>query len=103
MSSNTWKYEYPSLNIPLGMRVPQVRNPWFSAYPIALIGRFDNQEDAPSSIVPFISCCDSGVSSCNGSLQLFWHFVFSCRMVFCFSCFCYIAGLRGCIRDQVFV
>jgi len=35
----------------------------FIAYPIALIGKADSQEDAPFSIAPFISCCDSGVIS----------------------------------------
>ena len=39
----------------------------FSAYPIVLIGKADSPEDAPFSIAPFLSCCDSGVSSPNSS------------------------------------
>ena len=34
----------------------------FSAYPTALMGKIDSQEDAPFSITSFMSCCDSTVS-----------------------------------------
>ena len=36
------------------MQVASVNSCLFSAYPIALIGKGDSQEDAPFSIAPFI-------------------------------------------------
>ena len=45
------------------MQTASVNSCLFSAYPIALIGKADSQEDAPFSIAPFMSCCDSGVNS----------------------------------------
>ena len=62
----------------------------FSAYPIALIGKADSQED-----IPFVSCCDSGVISAKGSSRMFLHFsFFSCRILF-FVCLvnCWSEGL----------
>jgi len=43
------------------MQTASVDSCLFSAYPVALIGKADSQEDAPFSIAPFMSCCDSGV------------------------------------------
>ena len=48
---------------PYLMQTASVNSCLFSAYPIALIGKADSQEDAPFSIAPFMSCCDSGVNS----------------------------------------
>ena len=44
---------------PYLMQITSVNSCLFSAYPIALIGKTDSQEDAPFSVAPFISCCDS--------------------------------------------
>jgi len=45
----------------------------FSAYPLALTGKADSQEDALFSIAPFMSCCDSGVISPKSSSRIFLH------------------------------
>jgi len=49
----------------------------FRAYPIALIGKTDSQEDAPYSIAPFMSCCDSGIISTKSSSRMFFIFLLS--------------------------
>jgi len=65
------------------MQIASVNSCLFDAYPTALIGKANSQEDAPFSIAPFMSCCDSEVSSFNSSSRLFWHFVFfSCHILF---------------------
>ena len=63
------------------MQIASVNSCFFSAYPIAVIGKADSQEDAPFSIAPFISCCDSGVISAKSSSRMFLHFSL---VVFCF-------------------
>ena len=66
------------------MQTALVNSCLFGAYPIVLIGKADSQEDAPFSIAPFMSCCDSGVISAKkSSSQMFLHFSL---VVFCFSC-----------------
>ena len=51
---------------------------------IALIGKANSQEDAPFSIAPFMSCCDSGINSPKSFSRMFWHFAFfSCRVFEC--------------------
>jgi len=45
---------------PYLMQTASVNSCLFGAYPITLIGKAESQEDAP-----FMSCCDSGVSSSN--------------------------------------
>jgi len=62
-----------------------VNSCFFSAYPIALIGKADSQEDAPPfSIAPFRSC-DSGVISPKISSRMFSHFSLVYSSVFCVS------------------
>ena len=75
-----WLCLSPSIHI---MQIASVNYCLFSAYPIALIGKADSQQDAPFSIAPFISCCDSGVISAKSSSQMFSHFSL---VVFCFLC-----------------
>jgi len=53
------------------IQIASVNSCLFSAYPIALIGKADSQEDAPFSIAPFISCCDSGVITTKSSSWMF--------------------------------
>ena len=68
------------------MQIASVNSCLFSAYQIALIGKADSQEDAPFSIAPITSCCDSAVISAKSSSRMFLHFAFfSCRIVFCVS------------------
>ena len=65
---------------PYLMQIASVNSCLFSAYPVALIGKTDSQEDA-FSIAPFMSFCDSGVISAKSSSQMFFHFSL---VVFCF-------------------
>ena len=68
---------------PYLLQIASVNSCLFSAYPIALLGKADNQEDAPFSITTFISFCDSGVISAKSSSRMFLHFAFfSCRILF---------------------
>ena len=74
------------------------------------------QTSAHFSILPFMSCYDSGVSSFFDSSfyellwfrgQLLWKFIttalaFHVLVVFCFSCVWHIADLRDCNQDWVF-
>jgi len=84
-----WVCLSPSIDL---MQIASVNSCLFSAYPIALIGKADSQEDAPFSIVPFVSCCDSGVISAKSSSRMFLHFsylsyriLFFVRLVNCWS------------------
>jgi len=80
------------------MQMASMNSHLFSAYLIILIGKSDSQEDTPFSIAPLISCCDSGVGSSTSSLHGYFGILRS-SVVFSFSCFWYIAGLRGCVQD----
>ena len=66
----------------------------FSAYPIALIGKADSQEDAPVSIVPFMSCCDSEVISAKISSYMIFILLFS------YSVFCVSVSWVYCRKDK---
>jgi len=77
------------------MQTASVNSCLFSAYLVTLIGKADSQEDPPFSIAPFMSCCDSVISTCNSSSQTFLRFsFFSCRILF-FVCLvdCWSEGL----------
>jgi len=67
---------------PYLMQTASVNYCLFSAYPITLIDKADSQEDVGYSIPPFMSCCDSGVSSSNSSSRLFWHLAFFSHILF---------------------
>jgi len=62
------------------------------------IGKADSQEDAPFSIPPFMSCCDSGVISPKSSSGMFLRFSL---VVFYFSCVWYTAGLRVVVKIEL--
>jgi len=85
---------------PYLMQTASVNSCLFSTYPIALISKADSQEDAPFSIAPFMSCCDSEVSSSDSSSRLF-RYLRSSLVVFCFLCVWWTAGPRGCNQDRV--
>jgi len=46
----------------------------------------DSQEDAPFSIAPFMSCCDTGVISAKSSSRMFLHFSFFSSRILFFVC-----------------
>jgi len=79
------------------MQMASMNSSLFSAYPIALIGKGESQEDAPFSITRFVSCCESGISYSNILFCQLWHFGFIfCRsLLFMVLVYC-IAGLKGC-------
>ena len=62
------------------MQIASVNYCLFSAYPIALIGKADSQEDDPFPIAPFMTCCDSFPPKV--------HHGFFCIFLFTYSVFC---------------
>jgi len=76
-------------------QIASVNSCLFGAYPTALIGKADSQEDAPFSIAPFMSYCDSGIISTKSSSRMFLYFsFFFCHILF-FVCLvnCWSEGL----------
>ena len=88
---------------PYLMQTTSVNSCLFSTYPITLIGKADSQEDAlfpllllwlvmTLGLVPLILIVHYG----------YFSILHSSLVIFCFSCFWYIAGLRVCTQDRVF-
>ena len=65
----------PFIFHPYLMQTASVNSCLCSAYLVTLIGKANSQEDAPLSIAPFMSCCDSGVISAKSSSWMFLHFL----------------------------